>query len=529
MLEVNNFDAIRISLASPEQIRAGRRARSPSRRRSTTARSSRRRTASSASASSVRPRTGSATAASTSASATRASSATSAASRSRAPRCAASGWATSSWPRRSATSGSSRARRAGSACCSTSPRATWSGSSTSPCTSSPRVDEDEREKALARIDEEMTERIARAAGVVDEKRAELEGAIADKRAELEAALRGRHPPPRRALRRPLRGAGHRRPAGRGQPQGGRQDGRRGHRVRPDRRGGGRAPARPSKEALTALRRRGARPRSRRVDERGQAGQGRGQGALRPGDRRPDRRASTRRSPPSASRSRARPMTPAWRRAPHGQQLADIKVMQTLTESEYRDLGEQYGRHVQGRHGRRGGPEDHRGARPGRARPEAAHRDAADLRPAAQEGDQAAARGRGVPQERQPAGVDDPDHPAGHPARPAPDGAARRRPLRDLRPERPVPPRHQPQQPPHAAARPRGAGDHHPQREADAAGGVRRADRQRPARPRRRRHRQPQAQEPVATCSRASRAASARTCSASASTTPAARSSWSARS
>ena len=40
--------------------------------------------------------------------------------------------------------------------------------------------------------------------------------------------------------------------------------------------------------------------------------------------------------------------------------------------------------------------------------------------------------------------------------------------------------------------------------------------------------QPQAQEPVATCSRASRAASARTCSASASTTRAARSSWSAR-
>ena len=38
---------------------------------------------------------------------------------------------------RSATSGTSRARRAGSACCSTSPRATWSGSSTSRCTSSP--------------------------------------------------------------------------------------------------------------------------------------------------------------------------------------------------------------------------------------------------------------------------------------------------------------------------------------------------------------------------------------------------------
>ena len=42
-------------------------------------------------------------------------------------------------------------------------------------------------------------------------------------------------------------------------------------------------------------------------------------------------------------------------------------------------------------------------------------------------------------------------------------------------------------------------------------------------------RQPQAEEPVATCSRASRGASARTCSASASTTPAAPSSSSARS
>ena len=50
-----------------------------------------------------------------------------------------------------------------------------------------------------------------------------------------------------------------------------------------------------------------------------------------------------------------------------------------------------------------------------------------------------------------------------------------------RPERPVPPRHQPEQPPqalHGAAR---AGDHHPQREADAAGGRRRAVRQRPPR------------------------------------------------
>ena len=114
MLDVNNFDAIRISLASPEAIRAGRTAKSPSRRRSTTARSSRSTAGSSASASSVRPRTGSATAASTSGSGTPAPSATSAALKSRAPRFAASAWATSSWPRRLRISGMSRARRAGS-------------------------------------------------------------------------------------------------------------------------------------------------------------------------------------------------------------------------------------------------------------------------------------------------------------------------------------------------------------------------------------------------------------------------------
>jgi DNA-directed RNA polymerase subunit beta' len=49
-----------------------------------------------------------------------------------------------------------------------------------------RVDEGEREKALARIEEEMAERIGRAQGVVEEKRGELEAAIADKRGEVEA-------------------------------------------------------------------------------------------------------------------------------------------------------------------------------------------------------------------------------------------------------------------------------------------------------------------------------------------------------
>ena len=71
---------------------------------------------------------------------------------------------------------------------------------------------------------------------------------------------------------------------------------------------------------------------------------------------------------------------------------------------------------------------------------------------------------------------------GHPAGPASDGPARRRPVRHLGPQRPVPPRDQPEQPPQAPARPGRPGDHRQQREADAPGGRRRAVRQRPPRP-----------------------------------------------
>ena len=89
---------------------------------------------------------------------------------------------------------------------------------------------------------------------------------------------------------------------------------------------------------------------------------------------------------------------------------------------------------------------------------------------------------GLPALGQQARDDGPRGRAGHPAGAAPDGPARRRPLRDLRPQRPLPPRHQPQQPVEASARPRRAGDHRQQREAHAAGGRRRAVRQRPPRP-----------------------------------------------
>ena len=50
-----------------------------------------------------------------------------------------------------------------------------------------RVDAAQRDKAIQRVDEEAEERVARAQAVVDEKRAELESAVADKRTEVDAA------------------------------------------------------------------------------------------------------------------------------------------------------------------------------------------------------------------------------------------------------------------------------------------------------------------------------------------------------
>ena len=111
----------------------------------------------------------------------------------------------------------------------------------------------------------------------------------------------------------------------------------------------------------------------------------------------------------------------------------------------------------------------------------------------QRGDQAAEGRQRVHQVGEPARVDDPRGRSGDPAGAAPDGAARRWPLRHLRPERPLPPRDQPEQPPEAAARPRRAGDHRQQREAHAAGGRRRTVRQRPPRPRGHRPGQPAAE------------------------------------
>ena len=72
---------------------------------------------------------------------------------------------------------------------------------------------------------------------------------------------------------------------------------------------------------------------------------------------------------------------------------------------------------------------------------------------------------------------------------------RRRPLCDLRSERPVPPCDQPQQPSEKTAGARRAGHHRAQRKAHAAGSGRRSDRQRPSRPPGHRPEQPPAEIP----------------------------------
>ncbi len=87
----------------------------------------------------------------------------------------------------------------------------------------------------------------------------------------------------------------------------------------------------------------------------------------------------------------------------------------------------------------------------------------------QEDRQAPQGARGVQQVGHQARVDDPRSAAGAAAGVASAGAAGRRPLRDVGSERPVSPRHQPQQPVEAAARAQGAGHHRAQRKADAAG------------------------------------------------------------
>ena len=74
-------------------------------------------------------------------------------------------------------------------------------------------------------------------------------------------------------------------------------------------------------------------------------------------------------------------------------------------------------------------------------------------------------------------VDGAERDSGDPARAAPAGAAGRRTFRHVGPERPLPPRHHPQQPPQTPDRDQGPGGDSAQREAHVAGGRRLAVRQ----------------------------------------------------
>ena len=140
---------------------------------------------------------------------------------------------------------------------------------------------------------------------------------------------------------------------------------------------------------------------------------------------------------------------------------EVEANQLLDEDEYLDPARR-------RRGRRATPP----SRPTSARPRCASCSsgststswptscapavATETQPAPQEADaQAAQDRRRVPQLgrlaatcRNKPGVDDPGRDPGDSARPAAAGAARRRPLRHVRPERSVSPRHQPQQPAH---------------------------------------------------------------------------------
>ena len=137
--------------------------------------------------------------------------------------------------------------------------------------------------------------------------------------------------------------------------------------------------------------------------------------------------------------------------------------------------------IRGRDRRQGDQGAARGHRARRGTRGHAHRvEGNQLRGEAQETGQAAQGRRGVSRVRLQAGMDGAGRGAGDPAGVAAAGAARRRPFRNLRPQRPLPPRHQPQQPPEAADGAARARHHHPQRAAHAAGSGRRAVRQRPA-------------------------------------------------
>ena len=175
----------------------------------------------------------------------------------------------------------------------------------------------------------------------------------------------------------------------------------------------------------------------------------------------------------------------------------LKVQDLMgDEMLYREMKNWFGKYFEGHMGAHGDPEASRDLRHrGRGRQPA--RDHRDRQGPAQGARAQAAQGRRrVPQDQQQPARHGARRRPGDPAGPAPDGAARRWSLRDVRPQRPLPPGHQPQQPPQAAARPRRARDHRQQREADAPGGRRLAVRQRPSWSSRHRPGQPAAEVAV---------------------------------
>ena len=234
----------------------------------------------------------------------------------------------------------------------------------------------------------------------------------------------------------------------------------------------------------------------RQRRRGPAGQARG----RPGRAR-GRGRQERRAPQGARRRRPRgqPAPQACRqRAPASRRrLEPVQEPQGPGPRGRRDPLPRAARPLRpllrGRHGRGCDPASARDVRPRGRGGEPARDDRHRQGPAQGARAQAAQGGLGVPVDpQQPDGHGARLRP-GHPAGPAPDGAARRWPVRDQRPERPLPPRDQPQQPAQAPARPRRPRDHREQREADAPGGRRRAVRQRPPWSSGHRSRQPGAQ------------------------------------
>ena len=171
--------------------------------------------------------------------------------------------------------------------------------------------------------------------------------------------------------------------------------------------------------------------------------------------------SRRRSPASAS---GRTTTSRSRGAPSTRSRACTAARSSRTSCLWRELTRPLRRLLRGRHGSRGDRPADRPPRPRRGGAQAPREHRAHRRPppavgpAQAEGHQAPEDRLGLqpPRRRRPAGQrpagDDPRRRAGHPAGPAADGAARRWPFRHLGPERPLPARHQPQQPPEAPAR-----------------------------------------------------------------------------